>query len=210
MSRRLTADLRPPTTILAPVALALVSILALSGCGGEGGQDASADRPASAADAAALEVPDPCRVLSDELLSTRFELAGAEVTRSPSQYSPQPLCMVTWQDPASGERREVTLTVYDRLAEDGDQAVAWFEAAMRSLEQGTTREVDGEEVTMFQYEVEPMSGLGDRAAWVEGLSQVSVVSGVVIYHVTVDAGDDAAVDREHAEALAREIGEALG
>ncbi len=44
-------------------------------------------------------VADPCALLSNELLQRHFTIGNAEVTRSPSKYSPHPLCIATWPKP---------------------------------------------------------------------------------------------------------------
>lgn len=168
---------------------------------------------ADAVDAAAV-----CDLLSEDMLRSHFELAAdTEVERRPSEYSPHPLCIATWNKPdaeqmeqayqaamndyimarARGEKvkmpllvttNEVSLTLYEPLADSPEQAAANFDSAMQVLSKGVTAKAGGVEAT-FQADVSPINGLGDKAMWAAKMNQISVLDGRRIFHVAVKVGD---------------------
>lgn len=225
-------------------ALVTLAALLLAGCGDAEDKAAgpstrgadSTDRVASEAPArrrgaASADAQAPCAILDDELLRAHFDIPdGTEITRSPSQYSPHPLCTVSWAKPDAAERQaqqqaammeymqrkmqgedvqmpsfrtanEVSLTLYAPPFDDAASALRSFDNAMKRLAQGITTEVNDEEYT-FQADLEPVDGVGDKAAWVPRMSQLSVVSGNHIFHVGVNTGAEDDGDLETAKALA--------
>lgn len=90
---------------------------------------------------------------------------------------------------------EVRLTIAGQTYPDPAAAQAGFEALMATLEEGVTAEaeVEGQKQkhtfrVHYDHEVD---GVGTRAAWAPKLKQLTFASGVRIYHVGVDLGDEA-------------------
>ena len=175
------------------------------------------------------DIPDPCHILTREFLEEFFEIQG-ELTRNPSRHSPHPYCMVTWrkadadaieeknkammmqyiQDKAAGkdvtlpnERTDniVSLTINSPLFDTESEASNGFETVKKILSEGKSVEVKGKIYNSGAREIISISGVGNKAIWTPSLHQVSVQSGKAIFHVTVEAGKDAA-SRELAERIA--------
>jgi|GEM_PF-3123326 len=179
----------------------------------------------------------PCEVLSDELLARHFEVGGAEIKRTPSKYSPHPMCTATWPKPNAAEleakaeevraeniqkrilgqdvepvespNNKVSLTLgKDRFGNRSD-AVSSFDSAMRVLSEGMTIEVNGEKTKTPTYEYEPVTGVGEKAAWVPRLHQLSVATSSRIFHVSVNVSGGPDADMAKARELARDLAESL-
>ncbi|WP_116367468.1 hypothetical protein [Parahaliea mediterranea] len=200
-----------------------------SGSGSSGGDGSSVS--SGDGHGARFASADPCTLLSDALLGEHFEMsADAPVNRRPSQYSPHPLCIVQIPKPNAEELAqaqaaamndyllrktrgedvalpsikaysEVSLTLLEP-AESPAQALANFDGAMRKLTEGVTGGTETRQVTI-QADVVPVDGVGDKAAWAESMRQLSVVDGVQVLHLTVNAGESRADDRQRAVALAQ-------
>ncbi len=177
---------------------------------------------------------DPCALLSNSLLDAHFPVPDpGQVNRSPSRYSPHPLCMVTWEKanaaelqaeydeemtaymkrkmqgekvdlPAMRTRNEVTLTLYTPLFDSEQAAQSGFNSAMRMLQAGTRSQVADTQIN-FQADLETVSGVGDEARWAARLNQLSIVDGRRILHITVDTGADKARHLALAKALAQDL-----
>jgi hypothetical protein len=87
---------------------------------------------------------------------------------------------------------------------DAKQASSSFNGAVERLNKGITRTVRGQTVT-FQSKTTPVSGVGDRAEWVEKQRELGVVDGARFFWVGVRVHGDAAKDRAEAIALAQRI-----
>ena len=180
----------------------------------------------------------PCEILDDELVRAHFEIGPeAEIKRSPSKYSPHPLCTVSWDKPNAEEieqknaaamseylqakmrgedvkmpsfrtTNEVSLTLYDPEFEDASSAMSSFDSAMKSLSDGITASHEDVEMT-FQADLTPVEGVGDKAMWAAKMRQLSVVDGTRIFHVGVNTGADLEADRAKAEAVAKAVAERI-
>lgn len=179
----------------------------------------------------------PCEVLSDDLLRKHFDIGDADLKRSPSQYSPHPLCTVTWPKPNAAELEaereaqradylrkkmlgeaverpespnvEVSLTINKDRFESRTEAVASFDSAMRILSEGMTFETDAGPHKTPTYDFEPVDGVGEKAAWVPKMSQLSVATSHRIFHVGVDVDGGPDADLAKAKDLARDLTESL-
>lgn len=220
----------------------------LAGCGGEGEETAEVN-PENVEQAITAEVEKrtgrkpstdttPCEILDDTFVRAHFEVGSdVEISRSPSKYSPHPLCTVSWARPDAEELQkknaeamseymqaklrgedvkmpsfrttnEVSLTLYEPEFEDARTAQSSFDAAMSSLSKGITASHEDVEMT-FQADLVPVSGIGDKAMWAASMRQLSVVDGTRIFHVGVNTGDDRDADRAKAEEVAKAIAEKL-
>lgn len=180
----------------------------------------------------------PCEILDDALIHRHFEIGDAEISRSLSQYSPHPLCTASWPKPNAAEieaqraevmmermmrrmqgeevetpslrsRDEVSLTISkDRFA-SRQQALAAFDSAMRILSEGMTVETSAGAVDSPRYDIEPVTGVGEKAMWAPKLHQLSVATAHHVFHVGVRTEGGLDVELEKAKELAREIAAAL-
>ncbi|HVT43667.1 MAG TPA: hypothetical protein VMT00_04685 [Thermoanaerobaculia bacterium] len=180
----------------------------------------------------------PCEILSDELLRAFFDIGtGVEIARSPSKYSPYPLCTASWpksnaeeiekkratamseylQRKMRGEEvkmpslrttDEVSLTLYQPAFESTEKAISSFDVAMKRLSEGMTRSHENVQVT-FQADVTPVDGVGNKAMWAPTMRQLSVVDRNRIFHVVVHTGAELEAELEKAKALAQRIASEL-
>ncbi|MDX1585053.1 MAG: hypothetical protein R3338_15755 [Thermoanaerobaculia bacterium] len=180
----------------------------------------------------------PCEVLDDELIRAHFEIAeGIEIRRSPSKYSPHPLCTVTWDKPNAEEleqkrtemmmermqarmrgeevegsmirsTNEVSLTLYEPTFDSADDARSSFDSSMNRLQEGFSASHEDVEMT-FQADLDPVEGVGDKAMWAAKMHQLSVVDGNQIFHVTVNTGAELDQDLEKAKEIARDVAKKL-
>lgn len=176
----------------------------------------------------------PCEILSDELIRGSFDLAAdVALTRSPSKYSPHPLCTVRWAKPNAAEiekrraaemsdylqrklkgedvkmpsfatENEVSLSLYEPPFKSHDEALQAFDVAMKRLSDGITAKHEDVEMT-FQADITPVDGVGRKAMWAPSLHQLSLVEGNRIIHVTVNLGESGEADLEKARSLANDI-----
>lgn len=225
------------------------SLVLLASCGDSGEPDPSpvtmqgageALAPSGKAAAAATGPADvdPCSVLTDELLQAHFTIApDTPINRRLSDYSPHPLCTVTWRKAdadeiearrgeamneyimakARGEKvsipnfrtdDEMSLTLYQPLFESPGAAQGGLDQAMSVLQKGVSASHKGVEAT-FQADVVPVAGVGDKAAWAAKLRQLSVASGRRLFHVTVNTGAEREQELETARAVAGSLAERL-
>lgn len=160
---------------------------------------------------------DPCEILSDDFITGFFDVEADSLSRTPSKYSPHPLCSVSWRKPNADEiekqneenmmaymkarmrgedvkrprsTNEVSLTINKSRHADKESAARAFDSAMRIMREGMTVEVDGEEHTSPTYEMEPVEDVADNAFWASKLNQLSVHSGRSIFHVSVIIGSE--------------------
>jgi hypothetical protein len=103
---------------------------------------------------------------------------------------------------------EVSLTLYSPTFESRSQALAGFDAAMKRLSDGVTTSAGDVEFT-YQADVEPVSGVGDKAMWVPKMRQLSVVSGNQLLHLSVNTGRELDAELATARALAEDVIAAL-
>jgi len=184
-----------------------------------------------------LDKIDPCELLTDQLIQEFFEVNLDQINRETSSSS-NPSCTVDWvkpnmeelkkkhqeaisqymQDkmagkdvkmPAYPSNNKINLTISGGEFKDKQAAGTAFNSAMQRLQKGTTAEINGKMETMFQYETEPVEDVADDAHWVDGLSQLSVLSGVQIFHVKVKVYENAEENRKSAEAIARILAQSL-
>lgn len=176
----------------------------------------------------------PCEILDDEFVRAHFEIGpDVEISRSPSKYSPHPLCTVSWPKPNAAEIEErsgeammeymqkkmvgedvkrpsfrttdeVSLTLYEPEFESPDAAMASFDSSMKMLSEGITSSHEDVEVT-FQANLTPVEGVGDKAMWAAKMRQLSVVNGNRIFHVSVNTGAELEADLEKAKAVAKDV-----
>lgn len=185
-----------------------------------------------------LDDPDPCAILTKDFLSKFFDLDTATLKHTPSKYSPYPLCTVTWPKPNAAEIEanfkekyaeyiqaklsgqevekpemktscEISLTIYTPRFDNVSSAGSSFDSAMRILKKGTTVDVKGEKYTTSGREVEPVEGIGNKAAWVPSLNQMSVHSGHFIFHVSANIGKDTEDNKTKAFKLANALSNIL-
>ncbi|KAB2965704.1 MAG: hypothetical protein F9K16_01195 [Thermoanaerobaculia bacterium] len=111
--------------------------------------------------------------------------------------------------PSARTENEASLTINDEPLDGAADAVARLEQIVAQLGEGITTEVRGRQHTTRVVYDDWTDGVGDRAAWAPGLSQLSVASNGVIFHVGVSASPDAAENRAKAIELARRVAQAL-
>lgn len=210
----------------------VVGSLMLASCGNNA--EDSTNETTQAALTEIQEDPEPCAILTRDFLSRFFDLDTATLNHTPSKYSPYPLCTVSWPKPNAAEIEEhfkasygdylkakmqgkdvekpemktsyeVSLTIYTPRFDDVSSAGSSFDSAMRVLEKGTTVDVKGEKYTTKGRDIEPVEGIGNKAAWVPSLSQMSVHSGHFIFHVSANVDKDPEVNK----ARTRELADAL-
>lgn len=180
----------------------------------------------------------PCEILSDGLIRSSFDLdSGVELTRSPSKYSPHPLCTVRWPKPNAAElekeraaamsdylqkkmkgedvkmpsfasENEVSLTLYEPEFDSPDEALRSFDIAMKRLSDGITGKHENVELTV-QADLTPVEGVGRKAMWAPSMHQLSVVEGQRIFHLTVNRGEPLEAELEKARSLATQIASEL-
>jgi len=212
-------------------------LLALTACNGEKPAAPSASTLPAAAEVKTSKADlSPCEVLSDDVIRRHFDTADAELTRKQSRYSDDPLCTVSWPKPNAAEleqqraqamsdymtrkmrgesverpslrtTNEVTLTIAKTDFESAERALESFDGAMRVLSEGMTVKTDRGEMKSPTYELQPVTGVGARAMWAAGLSQLSVVTDDRIFHVGVVTGSES--DQEKAKAIANDIAPSL-
>jgi hypothetical protein len=205
------------------VVIPLVLVL-LTACGGES-SSASKDETSKA------DAPDPCELLNKAFIRAHFETGEAEISIRPSQYSSHPLCMVNWPKPneneiqaefqkkmqeysmamAKGEKpempkiprpNEVSLTIMGKRFDNKAQAESALDTGMDILHNGLKSQKEGAP-KMRTYEIEPVEGLGDKAAWVVGMNQISVANDRRVFHLAVNVYDDPQENRAKAMELAK-------
>ena len=232
------------TTTIRWVAAARFSVAtvscALVACGGgETVRDADdlVDQIVESTGLEAADASQPCALLDDAFIEKHFGIAAAEITREPSDYSPHPLCTVSWRkanadqiEAESGEAMmeymkkkmagedvqmpnfkvedEVSLTINKTRYANSQETVAALEAAMKVLSDGITREANGVEVT-FQADVEPVTGVGNGAMWAAKLHQLSVAGSHYVFHVGVELDGDEANELARATEIASDLAAAL-
>jgi hypothetical protein len=176
---------------------------------------------------------DPCTVLDEKLVRSHLDVGDAVVSFRLSSSTRHPLCAASWPKPdaeqikrdmqakmteymtaaARGEKvdmpsfkleNEASLTLNSPSFESAENAASAFDSAMRVLEQGVRDKNNPDAPPQFQYDTHSVAGVGDRASWTPGLSQISVQSGRHLFHVRVSVGDPQ-VNQEAAKAMAREI-----
>ena len=223
-------------TRLVMVVLLMVVLLA---CGGNESGDAVSVAEVSKPDARpeATEI-DPCAILDEELVRAHFEIGEAELTSRQSTSTHHPLCRVAWAKPDAAEiekkaqegmaeyikakargedakmpsfqtENEVHLTVNFPPSETSEGAAASFGSAMQVLEQGIQDRDNPDAPPKFKYDTVLVEGVGENARWAPKLSQLSVQSGLYVFHVGVRTGDPE-VNKEKAMALAADIAKKLG
>lgn len=199
---------------------------------------AETSKAGSRAERRAADSAAACEILGDAMIRGRLGL-GEDVTleRTPSRHSPHPLCTASWAKANAAELEqergrlmtdymqrkmrgedvpmpsfrtsdEVSLTIFSPAFASGAQAIAGFDAAMQRLSEGVTTTVGDTEFT-YQADVEPVSGIGDKAMWVPEMRQLSFVSGNRLLHLTVDTGSDLAEELATARKLAEDVIAAL-
>ncbi|RLD19528.1 MAG: hypothetical protein DRI69_08150 [Bacteroidetes bacterium] len=180
-----------------------------------------------------VNTDDPCAFLNNQLIQEFFEVDAGDINRESSESS-NPSCTVGWvkpnieelqkshqqamsqymQDKMAGKdvkmpaypgNNHVRLTIHSTVFNDKASAEHSFNTAMQRLQKGTTMEVNGKTETVFQYDTVPVENVADAAHWIEGLSQLSVQSGVRIFHLKVKVYDTAEENRETAEKIAQKL-----
>ena len=213
------------------IALPLIVVL-LFGCGGSS-SDAPQDETAKPA--AESGAPDPCELLNDTVLRAHFEVGDAAISRRPGQHSPHPLCMISWPKPdaearqaefmkkmseyttakARGEEaampklrmeNEINLTIMKQRFDSPEQAASAFDMGMDILQNGLKSQQGDENASkILRHDVEPVTGLGDKAAWVAGLNQISVQNDRRVFHLGINVYDDPETNRAKAMEIAKSL-----
>lgn len=200
--------------------------------------EAVADEVAEATGAAPSTDSTPCEVLSDELLTKHFDLSSAEVKKTPSKRAPHPFCKASWKKPNAAEIEEerkqammeymrkklsgeevkrpslrttssVTLTLAKEAYGERQATLSAFDRAMRVLSEGMTVETDAGSTRTPTYDYEPVDGIGEKAAWVPGMHQLSVATAHRIFHVAVRIDGGLSAERERAKEVARDVAQRL-
>ena len=171
------------------------------------------------------------------MLARHFEVGDAEVKRTPSKYSPHPLCSASWPKPNAAEleakaedlrienmkkrmrgeevepvespNNKVSLTLSKNSFDSRSGAVSAFDSALRVLSEGMTIETDRGTTKTPTYEYESVDGIGEKAAWVPRLNQLSVATSSRLFHVSVDVSGGSDVDLAKAKELASDLAESL-
>lgn len=174
---------------------------------------------------------DPCELLNEEILHSHFEVGDAEIYSRSSSHRRYATCIVNWPRPdhealqeayqkkvmeygqakARGEtvempesprtHCELTCTVPVKRFHSPAQAQSALDTALDIMKNGLKTRPKTEE-QRAKVVIEPVDGLGDKAAWNVGNNQISVANGRRMFHLTVNVYDDGAANRAKAMELA--------
>jgi hypothetical protein len=194
-----------------------------------GASDASTPSASRASQAPAAM--HPCDVFPVEAVVDLFGVAAGEVEVERGQAQRNDTCEYSWRKPdweaieernrealvramssgagASALEREPTEVSIFLTFHRGDfatsaDAIRALDQVVERLEQGSSATV-GDQTFSVQSSSEPIAGIGEKAVWNQSLGQVSAVGGTQLYYVRVRGEADAEMNRERAEAIAREI-----
>jgi len=204
-----------------------LAVLTLPACGGE----AEADRAAASSSGPASASVHPCDAFPLAAVSERFGVAAADVEVERGQAQRNDTCEYTWRkadwDAIEARNREALMRAMSSGAgasalerEPSEMSIfltfhrgdfAGPADAIRALDQVVERLGEGSSATVgdqtfsVQSSSEPVQGIGEKAFWNQGLGQVSAVRGTQLFYVRVRGETGDGVNRERAEAIAREI-----
>ena len=194
-----------------------------------GGPDAAA--PAASRGSQATVMLHPCDAFPLASVSERFGVTAADVEVERGQAQRNDTCEYTWRkadwDAIEARNREALIRAMSSGAgasalerEPSEMSIfltfhrgdfAGPTDAIRALDQVVERLGEGSSATVgdqtfsVQSSSEPLQGIGEKAFWNQGLGQVSAVRGTQLFYVRVRGESDDGVNRERAEAIAREI-----
>ena len=211
-------------TLILPVLCIL-----LASCGG--GSDDSAGADSKGKPAADENRFDPCERLTEDVIRSHFEVGDAEISSRSSSHRRYATCIVNWPRPdhealqeayqkkimefgqakARGETAEMpeaprtycelTCTVPVKRFDSPAQAQSALDSALDIMKNGLKTRPKTEE-QRAKVVIEPVDGIGDKAAWNVGNNQISVANGRRMFHLTVNVYDDPAANRAKAMKLA--------
>ncbi len=217
-----------PLTLAVPL-LCLLQI----GCGDDAGSDSNSSSGNGSGNGSDNEGElDVSGLLSESLVRSHFEVGDAEVTASSSEQSRYSTSRVFWprsnheelqaefqakvKEYAMAKARredaempksprlncEISLTVPNKRFDDAAQAQSALDTGLDILKNGLkTRPKDPARVA--EINIQPVDGLGDKAAWTTPQNQLSVANGRRIFHLIVSVSDDPEANRAKAVELAK-------
>lgn len=209
----------------------MISILCilLIGCGDNSSADLTSVESKPASDKA--EGFDPCELLNEKLLRSHFEIGDAEISSRSSLQRRYATCLVSWPKPNDAELQaefkekiteygmakakgqdvempkaprhaELSLTVSAKRFDSNAQAMSALDSGLDILKHGLkSRPKDPAKVRSIN--IQPVEGLGDKAAWTTPQNQVSVANERRIFHLNVNVYEDSETNRVKAIELAR-------
>ncbi|NNF08393.1 MAG: hypothetical protein HKN21_16655 [Candidatus Eisenbacteria bacterium] len=147
---------------------------------------------------------DPCDLLSEKLIRSSFEVGDLEVTSRSSIQRRYSTCRKFWPGSSAAKNCEVSLTVPNKRFDNEAQAVSALDAALDILKYGLkSRPKDPERVK--EINVQPLDGIGDKAAWTTPQNQISVANGRRLFHLNVNVYEDSERNRAVALELAKQF-----
>lgn len=202
--------------------------LLLVGCGDDAGSGSGSSSGNGVDNGDGTDVS---TLLTESLVRSHFDVGDAEVTARSSTQPTYANARMIWKRPnheeleaefqaeikeyamakARGEDMampkaprdcEVSLTVPNKRFDDAAQAQSALDSGLEILKHGLkTRAKDPARVA--EINIEPVDGLGDKAAWTTPQNQLSVANGRSIFHLNVNVYDDAVANRAKAVELAK-------
>jgi hypothetical protein len=174
---------------------------------------------------------DPCELLNEKLVRSHFELGDAEITSRSSVQSRYATCRVIWPKPNSAQIQaeykekiteysmakakgqdaempkhprsdsEISITVPTKRFDSSAQAISALDTGLDILKNGLkSRPKDPARVALIN--IQPVEGLGDKAAWTTPNNQMSVANERRIFHLIVNVHEDSEANRAKAMDLA--------
>jgi hypothetical protein len=202
--------------------------LLLVDCGENSSADLASTESKPASDKA--EGFDPCELLNEKLIRSHFEVGDAEISSRSSVQSRYANCMVSWPRPNDAELQaefkerlteygmaksmgqdvemptsprdsELSMTISAKRFDNNAQAMSALDSGLDILKNGLkTRPKDPAKVASIN--IQPVEGLGDKAAWTTPQNQLSVTNESRIFHITVNVYEDSETNRTKAIELA--------
>ncbi len=206
--------------------------LLLAACGSGSDDSARADSKSESKSKSDGDGYDPCGILSEKLIRSHFDIGDAELASRSSVQSRYSTCIVSWPAPdhealeeaykqaiieytqakGRGEdvempaspatHREVTVTVPNKRFDSPEQAQSALDTALDIMKNGLKTRPKTEE-QRAKVIIEPVDGLGDKAAWSVRGNQISVANGRGLFHLAVKVYDDPDENRDKAIELAK-------
>lgn len=183
-------SLRNLAVVLLP--LSLGALLASSGC----------IRPVNDASNRASTpqelTPKPCTLLTKQLVSQTLKLAPS--VKLQGEKSEGPVCTYAWSDAVAPARKTVSLTVASTTFDSNDEARRAFDATQKMINAAAAQPGQGTAAKSV-----PIAGVGDQAAWQAEKSDLAVLHGESIFHVTATVHTSSSANLAAAKKLAHAV-----
>lgn len=213
----------------APMLMISLICLLIIGCGDSSSPETTTAESKSNPDKA--DGFDPCELLNENLIRSHFEVGDAEISPRSSLQRRYATCLVSWPRPNDAELQaeykekiteysmarakgqdvempkapryaELSMTVSAKRFDSNEQAMSALDSGLDILKNGLkSRPKDPAKVALIN--IQPVEGLGDKAAWTTPQNQVSVANNRRIFHLNVNVYADSEANRIKAMELAR-------